>query len=219
MNEQLQSNRNLGREHFDTSSNDLSGQLVPPNILPDLKSLYQNPDLIRVTLTIAELAVGKNFLEIDHFYPQSDRDKPYFSTSLTNRSAEKIRIDRFGSYTQQGDNLVLYTMTGGLFSAQQFREWYSNEARQPQISANITANEEPEQFPEWLHLTPQPPTLSTPVNPLLGDEWIAPGEVITDPNNHSNLGVYWVYFGTTFSGESFVAGAPWLGVKPWWQLW
>lgn len=178
MNEQLQTGRNLDREQFDRTSDDLSGQLVPQNILPDLKSIYQKQDLIFATLSTEELKAGKSFLDIKHFCPPDARDKPYYSTSLTNRTSEKLRIDRFASYTENGDLLVLHTMTGGFFTAQQFREWYN----------------------------------------LDGDEWIEPGKVVTDPNNHSNLGVYWAYFGTTASGQSFVAGAPWLGAKPWWRL-
>jgi hypothetical protein len=60
-----------------------------------------------------------------------------------------------------------------------------------------------QQFQEWYDLK---------------TEWIDPGQVVSDPNNHSKLGVYWAYFGTTASGNQFVAGSPWNG-KPWWQLW
>jgi hypothetical protein len=49
--------------------------------------------------------------------------------------------------------------------------------------------------------------------------WIEPGQVVIDPNNHSNFGVYWVYFGTTARGQKFTAGAPWRGAQSWWQLW
>jgi hypothetical protein len=179
MNQQLKTERNLNHQQIIETSNDLSGQLVPRDILPDLKSIYQSESLIFATLNLKELAVGKDFLEIEHFYPRDARNRPYYSTSLTNRSSEKIRIDRFASYSQQDDLLILHTMSGGFASAQQFIEWYNLEE----------------------------------------DEWIEPQEVVTDPNNHSNLGVYWAYFGTTESGKTFVAGAPWLGGKPWWQLW
>lgn len=49
-------------------------------------------------------------------------------------------------------------------------------------------------------------------------QWIDPGQTVGDPNNHSSLGAYWAYFGTTASGQQFVAGAPW-SAKRWWQLW
>lgn len=131
------------------------------------------------TLKLTELKLAQSWLNIAHSSNHQDRQKPYYSTSITNRSTQKIRIDRFGTYTQAGDVLMLHSITGGLFSSQQFQEWYS-------LDQNL---------------------------------WIDPGQVVTDPNNHSNLGVYWAYFGTTADGTRFVAGAPWLGVKPWWRLW
>jgi hypothetical protein len=136
-------------------------------------------DLLGETLNLADLKIGKGWLEIEHRVNPQDRQKPYYSTSITNRSTEKIRIDRFGTYTQAGDVLVLHSITGGFFSSQQFQEWYS--------------------FDRSL--------------------WLEPGQVVIDPNNHSSLGIYWTYFGSTASGKQFIAGVPWLGVKPWWQLW
>jgi hypothetical protein len=136
-------------------------------------------DVIFATLDWADLKVGKNFLEIQHYRHRQDRQKPYYSTSITNRSTEKIRIDRFGTYTQKGKLLVLHSITGGFFSSQQFQEWFN----------------------------------------LGQSQWIEPGQVVTDSNNHSSFGAYWGYFGTTASGEKFVAGAAWLGHKPWWKLW
>lgn len=135
-------------------------------------------DVIFATVDWADLKVGTNFLDVQHCCNPEDRQKPYYSTSITNRSTEKIRIDRFGTYIQTGKTLVLHSITGGFFSCQQFQEWYN----------------------------------------LGNSEWLEPGQVVGDPNNHSNLGVYWAYFGNTASGKQFVAGAPWSG-KPWWQLW
>lgn len=136
-------------------------------------------DVIFATLDWADLKVGKSFLDIQHCRNREDRHKPYYSTKIANRSTQKIRIDRFGTYTKIGDILTLHSITGGFFSSQQFQEWYD----------------------------------------LGQSQWIEPGQVVTDPNNHSNLGVYWAYFATTANGEKFVAGAPWLGIKPWWKLW
>jgi hypothetical protein len=136
-------------------------------------------DVIFAKLDLADLKAGKNFLAIRHYCTPEGRQKSYYSTSITNRSTEQIRIDRFCTYTQNGDILVLHSITGGFFSAQQFREWYN-----------------------------------------LGDSiWIEPGDAVTDPNNHSNRGAHWVYFGTTASDKKFVASSPWLGDKPWWKLW
>ncbi len=135
-------------------------------------------EVILSKLTLAELGVGKSFLDIKHSIDPEDRHKPYYSTSITNRSTQKLRIDRFGTYTLTDDFLILHTMTGGFFSNQQFQEWYN-----------------------------------------LGEScWIEPGQTVTDPNNHSKVGVYWTYFGTTESGQQFVAGSLWSG-KHWWRLW
>jgi hypothetical protein len=130
------------------------------------------------TVNLADLKAGKSFLDIKHHCEPGEPPKPYYSTSITNRSAENLRIDRFATYIPKDKTIVLYSITGGVFSAQQFQEWY-------ELGQNL---------------------------------WIEPGQTVTDPNNHSNVGIYWAYFGTTASGQQFVAGAQWLG-KPWWQLW
>ncbi len=132
-------------------------------------------DVIFATVELRDLNLGK-WLDISH-YSDSDRHKPYYSTKITNRSTQRIRIDRFGTYIQKGKTLVLHSLTGGFLSTQQFQSWYE----------------------------------------LGAGEWLEPGQVVTNPNNHSNLGAYWVYSGTTASGQKFVAGAAWNG-RPWWQL-
>jgi hypothetical protein len=132
-------------------------------------------DAIFATVDGDDLKAGKSFLDIRHRSKREDRRKPYYSTTITNRSTEQIRIDRFGTYMKKGRALVLHSITGGVFSGQQFQEWYE-----------------------------------------LGNEWLEPGQVVTDPNNHSQVGVFWAYFGTTASGKQFVTGAAWNG-KRWWQ--
>ncbi|WP_310481408.1 hypothetical protein [Chamaesiphon sp. VAR_48_metabat_403] len=134
-------------------------------------------DVIFATVEWDELTAGKNWLDVSHQKDPSRIDKPYYATSITNRSTEKIRIDRFGTYIQTGKTLVLCSITGGFYSRQQFQEWYE-----------------------------------------LGDsQWLVPGQTVTDPNTYSLRGVYWAYFGTSASGEKFVAGAAWNG-KPWWKF-
>ncbi|WP_309738462.1 MULTISPECIES: hypothetical protein [unclassified Chamaesiphon] len=151
-------------------------------------------DVIFATVELADLQAGKSYLEISH-HPNRDsvgvgeasalaeasrneNRKPYYTTKITNKSTQRIRIDRFGTYVQKGHTLVLHSLTGGFLSAQQFQEWYE----------------------------------------LGASEWLEPGQVVTDPNNHSNLGVYWAYSGTTADGKKFVAGAAWVG-KRWWKFW
>jgi hypothetical protein len=135
-------------------------------------------DVIFATLEPTALKAGRSWLDIQHRRNPEARQKPYYATSITNRSTERIRIDRFGTYVLIGKTLVLHSITGGFFGRQQFQEWYN-----------------------------------------LGEsQWIEPGQTVTDPNNHSNLGVYWAYLCTTDSGKEFVAGAAWNG-KPWWKFW
>jgi hypothetical protein len=133
-------------------------------------------DVIFATVELGDLKAGKSWLEISH-HSHPGSNKPYYATTITNRSQQRIRIDRFGTYIQKGKTLVRHSLTGGFLSAQQFQSWYE----------------------------------------LGASEWIEPGQVVTDPNNHSNLGVYWAYSGTTADGQKFVAGAVWQG-QPWWKF-
>jgi hypothetical protein len=171
MNEQLEAERTLNL------APDLANGLLFASALK-AKANGSRPiveDVIFATLDWDELKAGKSLLDVRHQSKPKDRRKPYYSTSITNRSTEQIRIDRFGTYIKKGKTLVLHSITGGFFSSQQFQEWYE-----------------------------------------LGSEWLEPGQVVTDPNNHSQVGVYWAYFGTTISGKEFVTGAAWNG-KRWWQ--
>jgi hypothetical protein len=143
------------------------------------QQVEKNSHLMFASLELSALKIGKSLLDIQHRSDAGQRRKPYYATSITNRSTEQIRIDKFSTYVRTGKVLVLHSITGGCFSAQQFQEWYDLDRR----------------------------------------EWLEPGQTVTDPNNHSNLGVYWVYFGTTASGREFVTGAAWTGGKSWWRLW
>jgi hypothetical protein len=141
--------------------------------------LDRHIDLIFASIELTELKLGNTLLRVQHSTERPNRHKPYYSTIITNRSTEKIRIDRFGTYIRKGRAIVLHSITGGYFSPQQFQEWYG----------------------------------------VGGHAWLEPGRSVTDPNNHSNLNLYWAYTCTTASGRQFVAGAPWRGSKSWWQIW
>ncbi len=149
----------------------------PPLVVP--QPIDRHIDLIFATLELSELKLGNTMLHVHHATERKDRHKPYYSTTITNRSTEKIRIDRFGTYTRKGKAIVLHSITGGYFSTQQFQEWYD----------------------------------------VGGDGWLEPGRSVTDPNNHSNLDIYWAYTCTTASGRQFVAGASWHGSRSLWQIW
>jgi hypothetical protein len=160
-------------EYF--TPDEVDGQLL--SSLPSrVNSIDLSKDLIFATLDLNELKTGKEFIDIKHHTDARNRHRNYYSTSITNRIQESIRIDRFASYIKTGSVFIMHTTTGGFYSAQQFREWYDLDG-----------------------LT------------------IAPGQTVTDPNNHGKVGNYWVYFGTTESGQQFVSGSQWMG-KPWWQI-
>ncbi len=81
-------------------------------------------DVIFATLERSDLKLGQSWLKIEHCLNPEARNKPYYATKITNRSTQRIRIDRFGSYLKIGKTLVLHSITGGFFSSQQFQEWY-----------------------------------------------------------------------------------------------
>ena len=46
------------------------------------------------------------------------------STTLTNVSGQRLRVLRFAGYVRTPLGWILHTVTGGFFSADEFREWY-----------------------------------------------------------------------------------------------
>jgi hypothetical protein len=52
------------------------------------------------------------------------RDRGHYSTTLTNVSDQRARVLRFAGYVRTPLGWVLHTVTGGFFSADEFREWY-----------------------------------------------------------------------------------------------
>jgi hypothetical protein len=55
--------------------------------------LDRNIDLIFATIELTELKLGNSLLQVQHSTERTNRHKPYYSTTITNRSTEKIRID------------------------------------------------------------------------------------------------------------------------------
>jgi hypothetical protein len=159
-----------------TTPDEISGELIQ-SWLPKVDITQVSGELIFATLDLDAIEAGKKLLEVRHHINFKDRGRSFYSTTLSNRSNESIRIDRFASYSNSGKVYLLHTRTGGFYSAQQFREWYG-----------------------------------------MGLETaISPGQTVTDPINHSPIGCYWAYFGTTESGKQIVGGARWTG-KSWWQF-
>ena len=77
------------------------------------------------TLTRADLAEGNRFIRVT--YDPSKRkpkDPSCYSTTLTNISDQRVRVTKFGGYHRQEAQWVLSTVSGGFFTAGQFRAWY-----------------------------------------------------------------------------------------------
>jgi hypothetical protein len=127
----------LDEMEIDRSSTELAPAIRGAEFASALKAKFDGTrpvieDVIFATVEWNELTAGKNWLDVSHqqdsaeptLHERDRLDKPYYATSITNRSTEKIRIDRFGTYIQTGKTLVLCSITGGFFSRQQFQEWY-----------------------------------------------------------------------------------------------
>jgi hypothetical protein len=73
----------------------------------------------------ADLQHGRTLIRIQ-FSRSSTHPKTanYYCTSLTNISTSKLRCHSFGAYRITRDGFKLFTVTGTLFSASQFEDWY-----------------------------------------------------------------------------------------------
>lgn len=70
--------------------------------------------------TLGELVIGANWLRIEHTKPKRE----HYTTSVTNIGATPVRVLRFGAFGLLDGVFVLRTVTGDLFTAAQFAEWY-----------------------------------------------------------------------------------------------
>jgi hypothetical protein len=73
----------------------------------------------------ADLKEGRNYIEVK--YGRSalkPNDASHYSTTLTNISGKRIKVLRFAGYALTPGGWKLHTVTGGFYSAQEFREWY-----------------------------------------------------------------------------------------------
>jgi hypothetical protein len=75
--------------------------------------------------TSNDLERGGTSVKIQHGRsPTHPKNSAYYSTSLTNISSRKMRCNSFGFYRNTKEGFKLFTVTGTLFSANQFEEWY-----------------------------------------------------------------------------------------------
>ncbi len=98
---------------------------LPPDILRQLKSKLAAD----TSLTLSQLARGKQFIEIT--YGASNKkaeDRHYYATTLKNISAHKIQITRFGGFKPQGAAWQLASVTGDFYTAAEFKDWYGQKS-------------------------------------------------------------------------------------------
>jgi hypothetical protein len=73
----------------------------------------------------ADLDEGKEHVAVKH--GKSGRrpgTRGHYSTTLTNLSGRRIRVLRFAGYARTAQGWRLHTVTGAMYSAREFREWY-----------------------------------------------------------------------------------------------
>lgn len=89
------------------------------------------------TLKESEIERGSRRVKVT-FGPSPSAEPGCYSTTLTNTSAEPLKILWFGAYIQTEESWTLDTVTGNLYSAEEFRTWYglgNNEWLLPGASA------------------------------------------------------------------------------------
>ncbi len=107
-----------------------NGQLVDYNgsglPLPEgITGLSPSGDTDRDILQLADLRAGGQYIQIKYGRSTSrPNDHNHYSTTLTNISNEKIKINRFAGYTKTSRGWKLTTVTNKFYSAQEFQEWY-----------------------------------------------------------------------------------------------
>lgn len=103
-----------------------NGQLVDHNLvglaLPrGITGLSPSLDPEEDILQLSDLEVGKQFIRIDYgISPTYPNDRNRYSTTLTNLSKEKIRVQRFAGYWEGTHGWELATVTSKFYSAEDF---------------------------------------------------------------------------------------------------
>lgn len=78
-----------------------------------------------VTLDSDEVAYGRSICSVNHSRHRVDSGKAVYATSVTNRSNQRIRIERFAGLRRVGPRYELNTVTGNFFDGEQFIAWYT----------------------------------------------------------------------------------------------
>jgi hypothetical protein len=76
------------------------------------------------TLNSAVLVSGARYVKVSHGVARMVSGRLTYSTRLTNVAKQRVRVLRFGAYTQAGAEWRLNTVSRRFFDAEQFRAWY-----------------------------------------------------------------------------------------------
>jgi hypothetical protein len=91
-----------------------------------VKPISANPAVRIPSFTKEALQAGERLVEIQFATsPTHPERHTHFATRLTNRSDDKIRCLAFAAYRSRGTVFTLTTVTGTIFSSEQFAEWYA----------------------------------------------------------------------------------------------
>ena len=90
-----------------------------------ISGLSAQPKAVDDVLNAADLIQGGDYIQIRYCpCPAHPNDPEHYSTTLTNVSAEPIRIERFAAYRKTADGWRMSTVTKNFYSADEFAEWY-----------------------------------------------------------------------------------------------
>lgn len=83
------------------------------------------------TITLDELRDSERFARVTHGTSNMPKAaKHYYATTLSNQTDQRIQVLRFAGYTHIGRGIYqVHTITGGYFTAEQFRAWYGLDER------------------------------------------------------------------------------------------
>ena len=82
-----------------------------------------------ITLDPRDAARGLELIDVQYSPSPANPDSvSHYSTAVTNRAGEPIRITRFGAFVKLDGEYRLSTVTGSYFSAEEFIQWYQAPA-------------------------------------------------------------------------------------------
>ena len=96
-----------------------------PRLPKWVKGLYDSGIPDKDVLTAADLSEGLSLVRVEFGKSTSQpASRTHYSTTLRNVSQTRIRVLKFGGYTNAGNGFSLNTVTSRFFTAEDFKEWY-----------------------------------------------------------------------------------------------